>query len=70
MPDIRTINKAIQAVCPGYAIVQGEGYVYINGPETCGWTATAIWTPRVSDQTPERWLADVERAIRNGGTDR
>ena len=68
-PNIRTVNKLIQIQHPGYVIVQGEGYVYVNGPDTCGWTATAIWTPRVSDQTPERWLADVERAIRNGGTD-
>ena len=69
-PNIRTVNKLIQSQHPGYVIVQGKGYVYVNGPDTCGWTSTAIWTPRVSDQTPEQWLADVERAIRNGGTDR
>lgn len=68
-PNIRTVNKLIQSQYPGYVIVQGKGYVYVNGPDTCAWSATAIWTPRVSDQTPERWLADVERAISNGGTD-
>lgn len=68
-PNIRSVNKLIQGKHPGYAVVQGKGYVYITGPDTCAWTATAVWTPRVSDQTPEQWLAAVESAVRNGGTD-
>jgi len=68
VPNIRTVNKLIQSQHPGYGVVQGSGYVYINGPDTSGWNGTAVWTPRVSDMTPERWLVEVERAVRNGGT--
>lgn len=67
-PNIRTVNKLIQSKFPEYSIVQGKGYVYIDGPDTAEWTATAIYTPRVSDQTPEQWLIDVECAVRDGGT--
>jgi hypothetical protein len=69
-PNIRTVNKLIQSKHPNYAIAQGAGYVYVTGPNTEVWTATAVWTPRVSDYTPERWLAEVEHAVLNGGTDR
>jgi hypothetical protein len=70
VPNIRTVNKLIQSQHPGYGVVQGNGYVYINGPDTSGWNGTAVWTPRVSDYTPERWLTEVEHAVLNCGTDR
>lgn len=67
-PNIRTVNRMIQAKFPEYSVVQGKGYVYIVGPDTDEWTATAIYTPRVSDFAPEWWVREVEIAIRDCGT--
>ena len=67
-PNIRTVNKMIQSKFVGYSIVQAKDCVYITGPDVYKWDGTVVYTPRVSDQTPDMWVQDVERAIINGGT--
>lgn len=67
-PNIRTINKMIQSKFAGYSIVQAKDCVYVTGPDVYNWDSVVVYTPRVSDQTPELWVQDVERAIQNNGT--
>lgn len=67
-PNIRTINKMIQSKFAGYSIVQAKDCVYVAGPNTYMWDSVVVYTPRVSDQTPDMWVQDVGRAIANSGT--
>lgn len=68
--NIRTINKMIAAKFPGYSIKQENGYVYVYGPDTHTWySSTVTGVFRVSDLSPEAWVAEVAEAIKNQTTE-
>lgn len=66
--NIRGINKMIDEKFPGYYLVQGEGYVYIWGNDAHEWYSTSFCVCRVSQLSPERWMDEVEEAIKNKTT--
>lgn len=67
-PNIRTINRIIAAVYPGYSLVQEREYVRVVGPTTAYWEASGFPVCRIAHQTPQQWVCDVGRAIQQQST--
>jgi hypothetical protein len=70
MPNIRTVNKMIDAKYPGYYLCQEYGYVYIWAKDTvegglhpAAWFSTNTNVCRVAQHTPEEWVEIVGKAI-------
>lgn len=61
--NIRGINKMIDAVYPGYSLIQEPGYVRLHGPDTHEWRSSSFPVFKVSQSTPEEWIVDVGEAI-------
>lgn len=66
--NIRGINKMIDAVHPGYFLIQENGYVRIEGPDTHEWYCSSVPVCKVSHLTPEQWVDEVKQAGANRST--
>jgi hypothetical protein len=60
MLTLNQINREINVRWPGYELVKGDGYFYIDGPDTEKWYQTMIYVYRLNHLPLRHWIEAVE----------
>lgn len=63
---LKTVNRELQKTLPGYELVKGEGYFYVDGPDTETWGETMIYAYRINDMSLEQWIESVDQLFQKG----
>jgi hypothetical protein len=60
MLTLKQINKELSIRHPGYELVRGKGYFYIEGPGTESWYSTMIYVYRVNHLPLHYWIESID----------
>lgn len=66
MLTLKRINKEITKKYPGYDLVKGQGYFWIDGPNAAlSPEGTSIYVYSLNEMTLEQWIDAVDGVMSN-----
>lgn len=67
MLTLKSLNREVKKLFPGYELVKGSDYFYIWGPDTEMWDSTMIYVAKLNHFTLDQWLDELKFKFNQNG---